>query len=315
MYSATAPTNIALIKYWGKKNVTDIIPLNESISVSLSLYTTTQIHPSESHRLELNGVLEDIEKHPRIIKCLDRFQEICHSKQIPFHPIHIVTHNDFPTASGLASSASGGAALVKALNGYFNIGLNDVELSILARLVSGSASRSVYSGFVLWSHDQPCATTLPLPYPECHAIRIPSEMVLYALVCILDDQCKSVPSSVGMQTTINTSTLFQERLRLVPQRILQLKKAIASHDYETLFELTMQDTMNFHATCLDTWPPITYLNASSFDVIQRVHAFNGNDFTVPIHSMQALTQLYFFEQWKSALNSKPLYPIRQCCVM
>eukprot|EP00834_Sanchytrium_tribonematis_P007835 NODE_781_length_3919_cov_1.323037.p1 type:complete len:320 gc:universal NODE_781_length_3919_cov_1.323037:2696-1737(-) len=278
MISVDAPMNMALIKYWGKSDTIHIIPCNESISISLSVYTNTKIEKSNENLFLLNGIQQSLSDHPRIDACLSKFKEICTFLQKEWFPVKITTNNEFPTSSGLASSASGGAALAKGLNEVYQLHLNQLELSVLARLVSGSACRSIYDGFAKWQFSTPIDSSIShlLPHSECHAIQIPSKMHFYALIYILNKNQKAISSTNGMQQTVKTSQLFQSRLTSIPFKINQMQLFIQNMDYKSIFTLMMQDAMNFHACCLDSWPPIHYLNDYSYKLIDLVHQFNEN---------------------------------------
>eukprot|EP00835_Amoeboradix_gromovi_P002314 NODE_129_length_18551_cov_0.317039.p4 type:complete len:326 gc:universal NODE_129_length_18551_cov_0.317039:3683-2706(-) len=277
MITVIAPTNIALVKYWGKSDIDNIVPMNESISVALNIYTTTSVEKSEVDEFILNNVLQDLESHSRIKRCILKFKDLCASKNNPVFSVKVTTSNQLPTASGLASSASGGAALVIALNELYRLNLSLDHLSILARLTSGSACRSVFGGMVKWSMNAPDLESInDLPVPNCRAIPL-GVFRLFGMVIIVDKKQKLVPSTVGMEKTVETSSLYQQRLRKVSETIRDMELAINSNDFENLALVTMKDAMNFHACCLDTYPPIHYLNDSSFDIIDKVHIFNKDE--------------------------------------
>ncbi|MCC7300566.1 MAG: diphosphomevalonate decarboxylase, partial [Verrucomicrobia bacterium] len=142
---AFAPANIALCKYWGKRDAELNLPVNSSLSISLGkLGTHTAVKFSKSaDKVFLNGKPAPADFAARISKFLNLFRA-----EGQFFEVR--TKNNIPTAAGLASSASGFAALVKALDQLFGWGFNPRELSMLARLGSGSASRSLYDGFAVW---------------------------------------------------------------------------------------------------------------------------------------------------------------------
>ncbi|XP_015252156.1 PREDICTED: diphosphomevalonate decarboxylase-like isoform X1 [Cyprinodon variegatus] len=163
MVTCTAPMNIAVIKYWGKRDEDLILPINSSLSVTLhqeQLKTTTTVAISRSFkedRLWLNGKEEDI-SHPRLQSCLREIRRLARKRRSERNPrstesvglshkVHICSVNNFPTAAGLASSAAGYACLVYTLAQAFGV---EGELSGIARQGSGSACRSMYGGFVQW---------------------------------------------------------------------------------------------------------------------------------------------------------------------
>ena len=152
---ARAHTNIALIKYWGKADEALIIPMNNSLSVTLDrFYTETRVTFDETlteDQLILNGEAVNAKESAKI----QRYMEMIRKEAgISEHAL-IESENFVPTAAGLASSASAYAALAGACNEALQLGLSDKDLSRLARRGSGSASRSIYGGFAEWEkgHD------------------------------------------------------------------------------------------------------------------------------------------------------------------
>ena len=185
--------------------------------------------------------------------------------------LRIVSHNNFPTAAGLASSAAGFAALVRAIADLYELPQSPSELSRIARLGSGSACRSLMGGYVAWdkgveedgrdSIAQQVATETHWP--------------MKAAILVVSASKKTVSSTDGMQHTVATSELFTRRSRtLVPSRMDKMKKAIQERDWDLFASLTMRDSNNFHAVCLDTYPPIFYLNDTSRAIIQLIHELN-----------------------------------------
>ena len=148
--TAIAPSNIAFTKYWGKIDQALRIPENGSISMTLSnLLTTTTIEFSDSYEkdeITVNDIRQEEKSVLRIIKHLDHIRNVANRKE----KARVVSFNDFPSGTGLSSSASGFAALTVAACCALDLKLSEKELSILARLGSGSACRSIPSGFVEW---------------------------------------------------------------------------------------------------------------------------------------------------------------------
>lgn len=155
----TTSPNIALIKYWGKYHEELILPINSSVSLTLDpedLSTTTSIEFSDEHKedqLWLNSERHELTK--RVKKILERTRRQAEKYKQPgegWEKKHfkICSTNSFPTASGLASSASGLAALVLCLNTLFDGLYNEQEVAELTRMGSGSACRSLFGGLVQW---------------------------------------------------------------------------------------------------------------------------------------------------------------------
>ncbi|XBW35373.1 hypothetical protein QEN19_000938 [Hanseniaspora menglaensis] len=286
--SITAPVNIATLKYWGKRDTNLNLPTNSSISVTLDqadLKTTTSAMTSaefKQDRLWLNGE-EDLKlsQSKRLTQVLASLKEKRRLKEekdssldkISTWFVHIVSVNNFPTAAGLASSAAGFAALVVCIAKLFQLDDDMTELSKIARQGSGSACRSLFGGFVAWEmgvsedgSDSKAVEVAPLSHwPEMKAC---------VLVACADK--KDVSSTSGMQLTVKTSDLFQKRVdEVVPQRFNEMKKAINDKDFALFAELTMRDSNSFHATCLDSYPPIFYMNDTSKKIIKLVHLINA----------------------------------------
>ncbi|KAJ1969256.1 diphosphomevalonate decarboxylase [Dimargaris xerosporica] len=286
--TCTAPVNIAVIKYWGKRDTSLILPTNSSLSVTLSqddLHSQTTIGiasewSNEGDRMWLNGTESAITSNARLVNCLKtgRAQRKTLEDADSSLPrwsqwgIRIVSENNFPTAAGLASSASGYACLVYALAQVFELPLTGADLSRNARLGSGSACRSIFGGFVGWDMGHSPTGDDSQAYQVAPETHWPD---LEALILVVSDLKKGVSSTAGMQTTVETSALAQHRFQaVVPERMRQMEQAILARDFDTFAEITMRDSNQFHAICLDTFPPIFYLNDTSRLIIQVVTAIN-----------------------------------------
>uniref|UniRef100_A0A6J0T9B7 Diphosphomevalonate decarboxylase n=1 Tax=Pogona vitticeps TaxID=103695 RepID=A0A6J0T9B7_9SAUR len=288
--TCTAPVNIAVVKYWGKRDEDLILPINSSLSVTLhqdQLKTTTTAAVSRDFtedRLWLNGKESDIE-HPRLQSCLREIRRLTrkrcsesngegNSDRPPFsltYKVHIASENNFPTAAGLASSAAGYACLVYTLAKLYGV---EGELSEVARQGSGSACRSMFGGFVQWLMGEEADGKDSIAQqvaPETHwpELRI--------LILVVSAEKKPVGSTAGMQTSVKTSLLLKHRAKaLVPERMAEMIRHIQQRNFEAFGKLTMQESNQFHATCLDTFPPLFYLNDTSKQVIALVHRFNAH---------------------------------------
>ncbi|KAG1450923.1 hypothetical protein G6F56_008217 [Rhizopus delemar] len=290
--TCTAPVNIAVIKYWGKRDTELILPTNSSLSVTLSqdiLHSKTTISAAKEYsqdRLWLNGKEEDITKNKRMHNCFRETRAIRQAMEekaeaegksiepLSTYNVHVCSENNFPTAAGLASSASGLAALVFTLSQLFELTISTSEVSRIARQGSGSACRSLFGGFVAWEKGEKSDGSDSLAVqiaPETHWPE------LEALICVVSDAKKGTSSTAGMQSTIKTSTLMNERInQVVPERMEAMKKAVLEKDFQSFAELTMRDSNQFHAVCLDTYPPIFYMNDTSRAIIQLIHEYNAS---------------------------------------
>ncbi|XP_033117188.1 diphosphomevalonate decarboxylase-like [Anneissia japonica] len=278
-----APVNIAVIKYWGKRDTELVLPLNSSISFTLRTdhlcaTTTAAASPTfKEDQLWLNGekigktrlhaCLKEIRRRARKRKS-DNDKDDNVSEMLNWN-VHICSKNNFPTAAGLASSAAGYACLAYSLAKLFKI---EGNISDIARLGSGSASRSVFGGAVVWdmgSDSNGSDSIARQIYPHTHWPE------LRVVILVVSDQQKSISSFSGMQCSVETSELLQYRIKqCVPARLDALIKAIGEKDFETFAINTMKENNQFHAVCLDTYPPISYLNDTSHAIQQLAHSFN-----------------------------------------
>ncbi|KAI9797801.1 MAG: diphosphomevalonate decarboxylase [Piccolia ochrophora] len=284
--STTAPVNIAVIKYWGKRDSALNLPTNSSLSVTLSqadlrTHTTASCSAtfSSPDTLLLNSESQDITT-PRTSACLSLLRASRKSlesadpslPQLASLPLRLVSTNNFPTAAGLASSAAGFAALVRAIANLYELPLSATELSRIARQGSGSACRSLMGGYVAWNMGSAADGSDSQAEQVAPASHWPE---MRALILVVSAEKKGVSSTAGMQATVKTSTLFQARAsEVVPRRMEEMKRAVLDKDFEAFAKVTMKDSNNFHATCLDTDPPIFYLNDVSRAAIRVVESIN-----------------------------------------
>lgn len=259
---AFAPTNIALCKYWGKRNTELNLPITSSLSIALRDQGATVAlarHAKPYDHIILNGkvVSADSTFSQKLSLFLDLFRGS--------HYFHIQIESHIPIAAGLASSACGFASIVLALDQLFAWQLSPRELSILARLGSGSASRSIYPGFVEWhagvredgmdSYAEPLADQ----WPE---LRIGLLMV--------SEQEKTLSSREAMQRTLMTSALYAAWPQTVARDLAAIKQAIASKDFLLLAKTAESNAMAMHATMLSAWPPILYAYPETVVAMQKI---------------------------------------------
>jgi len=289
--TVSAPTNIAVIKYWGKKDAKLNTPINSSASITLDqndLRAVTSAAASPDFpcdRLFLNDIEEDLSSNKRFAAVITNMRRLAQDKTDSITGItvkkadwsswrvHIVSKNTFPTAAGLASSAAGYAALTRVLAELFNAQEEyPGQFTGIARQGSGSASRSLFGGFVEWNAGEKADGT------DSIAIQVADEHhwpEIRALILVVSDAKKGTSSTAGMGTSVETSELLRHRAaNIVPGRLAAIKTAFLEKDFATFGKITMQESNQFHATCLDTYPPIFYLNDVSRTIIRMVHAYN-----------------------------------------
>ncbi|KAF8021816.1 hypothetical protein BT93_G2069 [Corymbia citriodora subsp. variegata] len=293
MVTAKAPSNISVIKYWGKRNEALILAVNESISITLDLNhlcttTTVAVSPKfKKDRLWLNGKEMSLSSD-RYQNCLreirsrgDDFEDdekgikIMKVDWMRLH-FHMASHNNFPTGTGLASSAAGFACLVFALAKLMNVKDDMSQLSTIARLGSGSACRGLHGGFVKW-----VLGTDKKNGKDSFSIQLEDEKHwedLVVLIAVVSSQQKEISSAEGAPLTVATSPFLHYRAKeVVPKRIVEMERAIRSRDFTTFAKLTCADSNQFHATCLDTSPPLFYMNDTSHRIINCVEKLNRHE--------------------------------------
>jgi len=265
--TAVAHPNIAFVKYWGKRDIDLNLPATGSVSMTLAgLETETTVEFDESYefdRLELDGeTLTSGREQERVEDFLDRVRE---RAGIALHA-RVHTHNNFPTAGGLASSASGFAALARAATAAAGLELEDRELSALARRGSGSAARSIFGGFV------EMLPGIEEDASEAHARQI-ADMTHWDLRCLVAETTadeKPIGSTEGMLHTERTSPYYEAWLDTAAGDVVSAVAAIRERDVETLGDLAVTSAMRMHASAIAADPPLLYWNGTTIDLIHRL---------------------------------------------
>lgn len=299
-----APVNIALIKYWGKRCQLFNLPVTDSLSVTVpNTLTRTRIWPKQGHqdRIILNQQLQSADSP--FAKRLSTFLDFFRHGAAP--AFEVDTHNTVATAAGLASSASGFAALVLALNDLFAWQLNDQSLSMLARMGSGSACRSLWPGFVHWQAgtrpDGLDSFAQPLNY--IHLMSNDESLgrgdrlvaqdetgnqyawpgLMLGLV-IVESHVKPISSREAMQLTRQTSPLYQVWPATVSRHLAALLDAMVHHDFARFGAIAEHNALAMHATMLASWPSVDYRIPATSTVIQQVYQLRRDG--VPVYFTQ-----------------------------
>lgn len=264
--TAAANANIALIKYWGKRDENLILPYTSSLSLTLSdLYTQTAV--SFEDDLEQDTVTLDGEQlssagttFRRVVGMLDLVRE----KAGIATKARVVSHNHVPTAAGLASSASGFAALASAASYASGLRLTSRELSRLARRGSGSASRSIFGGLALWYAGDDDETS----YAE--QIVAPEDCNLAMIVVTLDERKKPVSSREAMRRTVETSPAYMPWVEQSKRDLAEALEAIRVADIEKLGEIVERNALGMHETMHKAAPPVNYFTDKTYAVLNAV---------------------------------------------
>lgn len=260
--TARAHANIALIKYWGKRDSQLNLPATGSISVTLdALATDTQV--SFDPNLSTDAIdLASGGDHTRVSAFLDLVRERARTTA----RAHVVSHNNFPTGAGLASSASGFAALALAATDAAGLELSAAELSALARQGSGSAARSIHGGWVDMQRGESTDGV------DAYAMPLADEDVLplSVIVAVTTTEAKQTGSTTGMTRTAETSPYFEAWTETADADLNAMRRAIQSRDFEAIGKLTEHSCMKMHALMFSSQPPLVYWNPATLAAWQAV---------------------------------------------
>lgn len=272
--TAIANSNIALVKYWGKRNTELILPYNSSISMTLDkLYTTTTVEFSEeydNYQVIINKETVVGGEHHRVVNHLELLKQQTNVSGFA----KVESTSNFPKKAGLASSASGFAALTLAGSKALGLTLTSKDLSIMSRRGSGSASRSIFGGFVKWvkgseldGSDSYAVSLVGIDYwPEISMI-----------VTVVSSKEKKVSSRAGMKQTVKTSPLYKTWLDTIDEDLRIVEEAIREKDISKLGPTVEKNALKMHATMHTTSPPIIYWEAASLTLMKEVIALREED--------------------------------------
>ena len=262
--TAVAQPNIALIKYWGKRDLSRNLPAVGSISITLrDLFTRMHVRFDDSlagDLLTINGV-PDERMLPRLSTCLDRVA----GGSRPF--AEIASACNFPIAAGLASSASSFAALTVAAAAAIGNATDTAGLARLAGRASGSAARSLYGGFVELSN---CDDDI-----EVNEICPADAWPLTVVVAITATGPKAVGSTEAMEISRRTSPFYSNWVSQQEDDLATARMAIAARDFEKLAAIAEHNCLKMHSVMWASRPPMVYWNAATMRCLQTVRRLQG----------------------------------------
>ncbi|MFF1308053.1 diphosphomevalonate decarboxylase [Streptomyces sp. NPDC058307] len=266
--TAVAHPNIALIKYWGKRDERLVLPRTDSLSLTLDVFPTTtrvRLAPEALHdEVTFGGVPAQGEARRRIIAFLELVRE---RARLPQRAV-VDTENTVPTGAGLASSASGFAALALAASTAYGLDLDPTALSRLARRGSGSASRSIFGGFAIWHAGR---DTDPDPDLGSYARPVPAGDLDPALVvAVVDAGPKTVSSREAMRRTVDTSPLYPSWAASSEDDLAEMRRALLRADLDAVGEIAERNALGMHATMLAARPAVRYLSPATLTVLDSV---------------------------------------------
>jgi diphosphomevalonate decarboxylase len=251
--TAIAHPNIALLKYWGKQPGDDNIPAVPSLSLTLDgLQTQTSVQPAARDCFVLNG---SETTDPKIAGALRIWRQTC---DIP--PIHVETTNNFPTAAGLASSASGFAALITAIDACMDLQLSPAVRSGMARQGSGSAARSIFGGFV----------SLRGPAWQAQTLAPPEHWPLKVLIAITSEERKGTSSTEGMLHSEGTSPYYPTWVAATKAGHQPMREAILARDFTALADQAEASCLMMHSVMMSSRPGLIYWSPATLACIHEV---------------------------------------------
>ncbi|MBE2251517.1 MAG: diphosphomevalonate decarboxylase [Myxococcus sp.] len=265
--TASAHPNIALVKYWGKRDERLILPHQSSLSVTLgplSVTTTVEFddRPGDDE-VRINGQVAAGSERARVVELLGLVRKATKQK---LGRARMVSVGDFPAAAGLASSAAAFAALAVAARTAAGLPRDTRAESILARRGSGSASRSVQGGFVRWNRGRRADGADSFGEQLFDAAHWPS---LRLLVGMVSREEKEVKSRDGMRTTVETSPYYPAWAKDAEAEVARIVPFIRRRDLEAVGELAEKNAWRMHATAFAADPPLCYLKPETLAVIER----------------------------------------------
>jgi diphosphomevalonate decarboxylase len=269
--TAQARPNIALVKYWGKRDEELILPHTGSLSMTLSgvnATTTVEFSEREDDVAQIDGRRLDGDELARIVTVLDLVRERAGIAL----KARVVSKTDFPKAAGLASSAAGGAALAGAAAMAAGLKLEPKELSVLARRCSGSACRSVEGGFCEWLRGSAADGS------DSYAVQVAPEThwpELRMVVVVCADQAKEISSREAMRRSVETSPYYEGWTRCATEDLEAARAALLARDLPTLGAVAERNAWRMHACAMAADPPISYVRPSTLAVIEAVAALRA----------------------------------------
>ena len=283
MVKVKSYANIAIVKYWGKKDAKKMIPATSSISLTLNdMFTETEMEFISDEDIKisvekemkngdykdkfsnmtdlfyLNGELQDSVHTEKISKVVDLFRENRSQK------VKISTTNNMPTAAGLSSSSSGLSAVIKACNELFGKNYTQSELAQISKFGSGSSSRSFFGPIAAWDKD------------TGEICEVKTDLKLAMIVLVLNENKKKISSRNGMELCAKTSMYFDEWVKQSEIDFINMKKYLAENDFKKVGILTEENALRMHKTTETANPSFTYFNEKTYEAMDFVKNLRNN---------------------------------------
>ncbi|RFS84215.1 diphosphomevalonate decarboxylase [Actinomadura spongiicola] len=266
--TAVAHPNIALIKYWGKRDERLAVPNVDSLSMTLDVFpttTTVRLDPaSGTDGVTLDGTPAAGEPRRRVVAFLDLLRELSGRAE----PAAVDTRNTVPTGAGLASSASGFAALAVAGAAAYGLDLDPTALSRLARRGSVSAARSIFAAFAVCHAGRGSGAAADLG-SHAEPLDVP-EFDPALVIALVDTGPKTVSSRAAMRRTVATSPLYGAWAASAGADLADMRAALRRGDLAAVGEIAERNSLGMHATMLAARPAVRYLSPATLAVLDGV---------------------------------------------
>ena len=270
--TARACANIALVKYWGKRDARLNLPATGSLSLTLDALVTETTVAFDATLAADELVLDGVRAKPADVARTSEFLDLVRTLAGTTTRARVTSANHFPTASGLASSASGYAALALAATTAAGVALTTRELSVLARRGSGSAARSLYGGFARMHAgeraDGTDAYAEPLESPLTSRVRM-------VIAVVGGGVAKAFGSRDAMEHCAETSPLYAAWVALVPADLAAARAALVAGDLAALGELAEANALAMHATAMASRPAVIYWQPTTLALLAAVRGLRS----------------------------------------
>ncbi len=305
MVKARSTPNIALIKYWGNRNDTLRLPMADSVSITLdspcvevtiehsTVFTLQSFLPDRSQKILKEKDIARIEGHLKLTK---QFLSTVNMADAIPESVSITIRSAIPPAIGIASSAAVFSGLAKAYAELITCNLQPAtlslrDISIIARLGSGSAARSIFGGFVALSNDPTCnlqpATNSPdIASAYAHQIADEHHWPLFDTIIVPTMEEKKVGSTEGHHLA-HTSALFPKRVKTIGRRQQECIDAILTKDFEKLQAVTEEDCWDMHNVMQTQTPPLQYLNDETYRIVEEITDLRDREHLPVLFTMDA----------------------------
>lgn len=309
LVKAVSHPNLALIKYWGKRDEKLFLPYNSSLSVSLDAFFT-KIELSFSSKNEDEIFLKETKKIKSILgkkkEKVVRFLDIVRKNFQKNVYFKIISFSNFPQGAGIASSASFFSALSVAINKILNLNLSQKELSILSRQGSGSSCRSICGGFVLWhkgerkdGKDSFAETLFPKDWWK--------DFRVITLIFSLKE--KKIPSREGMRICVRTSPFFRLWPKSAEKDLKEMIEGLRKKDIEIVGKIAERNALKMHALCLSSNPPIFYFSSKTLKMIEFIKKMREKNIKVYFtldagESLHLLSEKKFLKKILNEISKK-----------